>query len=73
VAKNFSERIDLAIAHAASATDALKYRALKARVTAPARGDRTSVKCCRATGDALVFQRLLEAAVYASDHAWARV
>ena len=71
VAKNFSERIDLAIAHAASATDALKYRALKARRELRLREaiELSREVLAERPGDALVFQRLLEAAVYASDHA----
>ena len=71
VAKNFSERIDLAIAHAASATDALKYRALKARRELRLREaiELSREVLAERPGDALVFQRLLEAATYASDHA----
>ena len=71
VAKNFSERIDLAIAHAASATDALKYRALKAQRELRLREaiELSREVLAERPGDALVFQRLLEAAGYASDHA----
>jgi TolB-like protein len=70
-AQNFSERIDLAIAHAATATDRLEYRALKAQ-----RGLRLreSIELNRAVlaerpGDVQVLGRLLEAATYTSDHA----
>jgi TolB-like protein len=71
VAKNFSERIDLAIVHAASATDALKYRALKAQRELRLRDaiELSREVLAERPGDALVFQRLLEAAGYASDHA----
>jgi len=70
-AKNFSERIDLAIAHAASATDGLKYRALKARRELRLREaiELSREVLAERPGDALVFQRLLEAAIFASDHA----
>ena len=70
VAKNFSERIDLAIAHAASATDALMYRALKARRELRLREaiELSREVLAERPGDALVFQRFLEAATYASDH-----
>jgi TolB-like protein len=71
VAQNFSERIDLAIAHAASATDGMDYRALKAQRELRLR---ESIQLAREVlderpGDAQVLGRLLEAATYASDHA----
>ena len=71
VAQNFSERIDLAIAHAASATDGLSYRALKAQRELRLR---EAIELYRKVlaerpGDAQVFERLLEAATYASDYA----
>ena len=69
-AKNFSERIDLAIAHAASSTDALQYRALKARRELRLREaiELSRKVLAERPGDARVFLRLLEAAGYASDH-----
>ena len=71
VAQNFSERIDLAIAHAASATDGLNYRALKAQRELRLR---EAIQLSREVlaerpGDAQVLGRLLEAATYTSDHA----
>jgi TolB-like protein len=71
VAKNFSERIDLAIAHAASATDGLGYRALKAQRELRLR---EAIELFRQVlaerpGDVQVIGRLLEAATYASDYA----
>ena len=71
VAQNFSERIDLAIAHAASATDGLNYRALKAQRELRLR---EAIQLSRQVlaerpGDVQVIGRLLEAATYASDYA----
>jgi TolB-like protein len=71
VAQNFSERIDLAIAHAPSETDRLNYRALKAQRELRVR---EAIELSRGVlaerpGDALVLGRLLEAATYLSDAA----
>ena len=70
-AQNFSERIDLAIAHAPTETDRLSYRALKAQRELRLR---EAIELSRGVlaerpGDALVLGRLLEAATYASDAA----
>lgn len=71
VARNFSERIDLAVAHAATATDGLEYRALKAQRDLRLR---ESIELNRRVlaerpGDLEVIGRLLEAATYTSDQA----
>ncbi len=70
-ARNFSERIDLAIAHAASATDGQGYRGLKALRELRLR---EAIELNRAVvaarpGDIQLLGRLLEALTYTSDYA----
>jgi hypothetical protein len=70
-AQNFSERIDLAIVHAASATDGLNYRALKAQRELRLREaiELSRQVLAERPGDVQLIGRLLEAATYASDYA----
>jgi TolB-like protein len=70
-AQKFSERIDLAIAHAASATDGARYRALKAQRELRLREviQLSRQVLAERPGDIQVIGRLVEAATYASDYA----
>jgi TolB-like protein len=70
-ARNFSERIDLAIAHAATVTDGQGYRGLKALRELRLR---EAIELNRAVvaarpGDVQLLGRLLEALTYTSDYA----